>query len=85
VSEPETTRAYPYLTTTHPDHEGFDAVFKHVRVAGRPGPAEGQAAVRGLLQGQACVNQIETVIVEAERNGWPLAYALSWISVAGGD
>lgn len=84
-SDPETARAYHYLTTTRPRSEGFDAVFAHVRGADRPGPMEAQTAIRVLLRGQACLHQIETVIPEAERNGWPLAYALSWISVAGGD
>lgn len=82
---PETTRAYHYLSTTQSAHSGFNAVFGLVRSASRPKPAEAQSAIRGLLRGQACIHQIETVIPEAERNGWPLAYALSWISVAGGD
>jgi len=83
-ADPETTRAYHYLTTTHPDPAGFDEVFTLVRGARRPGPAEAQTATRRLLSGAACVHQIETVIPEAARNGWPLAYALAWISVAGG-
>jgi len=83
--DPDTTRAYHYLTTTRSDHAGFGAVFEFVRGAPRPGPAEAQSAIRGLLRGAACSHQIETVIPEAERNGWPLAYALAWISVAGGD
>lgn len=84
-TDPEAMRAYHYLATTHNDPEGFDAVFAHVRGAKRPSAIEAQTAIRGLLQGQACAHQIETVIPEAERDGWPLAYALSWISVAGGD
>src|SRR6056297_4291242 len=83
-ADPETTRAYHYLTTTRPDPAGFDEVFTLVRGARRPGPAEAQTATRRLLSGAACVHQIETVIPEAARNGWPLAYALAWISVAGG-
>ncbi len=84
-ADPETTRAYHYLTTTHQDHAGFDAVFEYVRGANRPGAAEAQTAIRGQLRGSACIHQIETVIPEAARDGWPLAYALAWISVAGGD
>jgi ATP-dependent DNA helicase RecQ len=84
-SDPETTRAYHFLTTTVPKSDGFNAVFEFIRGAGRPGPAEGQSAIRGLLRGEACSHQIETVIPEAMRDGWPLAYALAWISVAGGD
>lgn len=84
-ADPEITRVYHYLTTTQLDHAGFDAVFEFVRGARRPGPSEAQTAIRGLLRGEACVHKIETVIPEAARDGWPLAYALAWISVAGGD
>ncbi|WP_170391075.1 RecQ family ATP-dependent DNA helicase [Ruegeria arenilitoris] len=84
-ADPEITRVYHYLTTTQLDHAGFDAVFEFVRGARRPGPAEAQTAIRRLLRGEACVHKIETVIPEAARDGWPLAYALAWISVAGGD
>lgn len=85
VSNPNTIQAYHYLTTVRSNHQGFDAVFKHLRNSNRPKTAEAQATIRELLRDQACVHQIETVIPEAESDGWPLAYALSWISVAGGD
>ncbi|MFD0981157.1 RecQ family ATP-dependent DNA helicase [Tropicimonas aquimaris] len=84
-TSPETTRVYHYLTTTHPDPAGFDGIFALVRGARRPGPAEAQTAIRSLLRDEACAHQVETVIPEAERDGWPLAYALAWISVAGGN
>lgn len=84
-ADPEITRVYHYLTTTQLDHAGFNAVFEFVRGTRRPGPAEAQTAIRRLLRGVACVHKIETVIPEAARDGWPLAYALAWISVAGGD
>ena len=84
-ANPEITRVYHYLTTTQLDHAGFNAVFEFVRGAQRPGPAEAQTAIRRLLRGVACVHKIETVIPEVARDGWPLAYALAWISVAGGD
>ena len=84
-NDPETLRAYHYLTTARPDRDGFDAVFVHIRGGNRPQKEDAQAAIRGLLRKHACIHQIETVIPEAERDGWPLAYALAWISVAGGD
>ena len=68
-ADPEITRAYHFLTTTHPDHSGFDVVFELVRKAPRPRPEEAQAAIRGLLRGEACIHQIETVIPEASRDG----------------
>jgi ATP-dependent DNA helicase RecQ len=85
VTAPDMTRVYHYLTTTRAAPEGFDTVFSHVRGAARPSSTDVHFTIRSLLRGQACTHQVETVLPEAERNGWPLAYALSWISVAGGD
>ena len=83
--DPDILTAFHWLTTASPSEFGFGEVFALVRAAPRPKTSKAQAAIRSLLQGQACTHQIEMVIPEAERDGWPLAYALSWISVAGGD
>ena len=85
ASGPAILRAYHYLTANGPHHAGFDAVFSYVRATDRPSASEAQAAIRALLQGEACTHRIEAVISEAVRDGWSLAYALAWISVAGGD
>lgn len=77
--------AFHWLTTATTTEFGFDAVFSTVRASPRPEDAEAQGAIRTLLRKQACAHQIEMVIREADRAGWPLAFALSWISVAGGD
>ena len=82
---PGALMALHWLTTTSSAEDGFDAVFSFVRGVSRPNAADAQAAIRAILEGQACKHQIEKVMREAERDGWSLAYALSWISVAGGD
>ena len=84
-SDPNILQALHWLTTASSTEFGFDAVFSLVRGTPRPTAPEAQAAIRALLQGVACTRQIEMVIPVAERDGWPLAYALSWITVAGGD
>ena len=40
-----------------------------------------------LLDGRACNHRLDQTLgrLSDPRNGWPMAYALSWISVAGGD
>src|SRR5690606_19151917 len=40
-----------------------------------------------LLQGHACSMRVEEALdrLSSPELGWPMAYALSWISVAGGD
>lgn len=84
-TDPEIVSAYHYLTTTHQGCAGFDAVFRCVRGANRPALIDAQTVIRDLLRGNACIHQIETAFSASARSGWPLAYALAWISVADGN
>ena len=84
-SDPATLAAFHWLATTDASANGFDTVFLSVRDAPRPRTPEAQAAIRQALDGQACTHRAELLIPEAERAGWPLAYALAWISVSGGN
>ncbi|HHL20588.1 MAG TPA: DEAD/DEAH box helicase, partial [Aliiroseovarius sp.] len=79
--------AYHFLTTEAPENGGFDAVFTLLRAAPRPSETEAWRAVRALLEGRACsvaIRRLRKRIGEPGQ-GWPLAYALSWINVAGGQ
>lgn len=58
---------------------GFDAVFRAVRGASMPDWEATAVAVAAALADRACPRQAALI---AER-GWPLAYALAWVSVAG--
>ncbi len=84
---PDTLLAYHYLTTRGEAALGFDALFRDIRRASQPSRAETHSAVRRLLQGKACSFQTDELLAEMSNplRGWPVAYALSWISVAGGD
>jgi len=84
-SSPETVEAYHFLTTVRPEHAGFDAFFAYVRGHNRPGPERAHEIVRNLLRGKACDRQIDAIMPDAHSDGWPLAYALAFISVAGGS
>ena len=75
--------ALHWLATSGEKPQGFEAVFRSVRDAPRPDKPAAQRAIREILAGRACTHQIELTILEVERTGWSLAYALSWISVAG--
>ncbi|WP_106797452.1 RecQ family ATP-dependent DNA helicase [Rhizobium sp. H4] len=79
--------AYHYLTTSSPRTDGFDAFFASLRKAPRPGVSLAVQAVRELLDGNACATRVEEALqrISSPERGWPMAYALSWISVAGGD
>lgn len=79
--------AYHYLTTCMPGSAGCDALFASLRRAPRPGAEQATKAMMELLDGHACPWRIHQTLnrLSSAQLGWPMAYALSWISVAGGD
>ncbi|WP_237273772.1 RecQ family ATP-dependent DNA helicase [Sulfitobacter sp. M22] len=87
AEEPDALTAYHYLTTRMERTGGFDAVFRYVRGKDCPSFEETCAAVRRLLGPRACAKRVEQALnrLNSPQNGWPMAYALSWITVAGGD
>ncbi len=84
---PDALAAYHYLSSIGDDGAGFDAFFRFIRNAGRPGEAEARQAIRHLLEGSACRHRVDQILSRSglSQVGWSMAYALSWISVAGGD
>jgi len=83
---PDVLMTYHHLITRGDASAGFDALFEALR-GPAPGEAAAHAATRQLLTGRACTHRLEQTLgrLSDPRNGWPMAYALSWISVAGGD
>ena len=71
--------------TSETDGTGFDKVFRHVRQAPRPTRAEARHAIEARLTGAACRTSARYVMAHAATHGWALAYALAWLSVAGGN
>ena len=71
--------------TTRDGGEGFDRVFASLRQAPRPSDSEAHQAIGSRLSGSACDTHAREALSVAEQHGWPLAYALAWISVAGGN
>ena len=78
---PGLAAAFHWLTTTGKDEPGFDAFFWTVRQQERPDIGRARTCVGRLLDGVACTRQVDLLLNSLERHGWPLAYALSWISV----
>ncbi|WP_170376892.1 RecQ family ATP-dependent DNA helicase [Ruegeria atlantica] len=87
TATPDALAAYHFLATRPPRSGGFDALFTAVRGISRPNEQEAFDAVRRLLAGQVCLHRLEQTLSRMENPNlaWPMAYALSWISVAGGD
>ncbi len=59
--------------------------FDAVRGLPRPDDAEGSAAARHCLTTSACSTAAGDVLDTDHPDGWPLAFALAWLSVAGGN
>ncbi len=84
---PDTLTAYHHLTTLGELSGGFDTVFRQVRGEAAPSSEKALAAMRRLLTGNSCDLRLDQTLerLSNPQLGWPMAYALSWISVAGGD
>ncbi len=84
---PELLTAWHWLSTPSPEgiDRALDDLFGDLRSSCRPSAAEAQAAIEQRLEGAACALQAREVAGQAAQYGWALAYALAWLSVAGGN
>ncbi len=82
--ESDLLTAWHWLTTTE-NEKGFDIFFRELRRSPRPSDGESKQAIRDRLVEKGCLIQTEEILRDPGRNGWALAYALAWISVAGGN
>ncbi len=82
---PDLLEAWHYLTSMKPEHTGFDAVFWDIRGAIRPTRTEAIEAIRKQLDGNACTNHSQEFLNQEHPNGWPIAFALAWLSVSGSN
>ncbi len=76
--------AWHWLTTAD-NGVGFDRVFQHIRASPRPSDAEARDSIDSQLAGLACRTHAREVAANAAEDGWPLAFALAWLSVCGGN
>ncbi len=77
--------AWHWLTTVGAERSGLNSFFLTLRHALRPTDAEARTAIERFLQGRACATHGRDALAEPQRYGWSLAYALAWLSVAGGN
>ncbi len=85
ATETNLAAACHWLTTRDANAAGFDRFFASARGEARPTDAEAKAAMAEILNGVSCSSGGRMLLDEAARHGWTLAYALTWISVAGGN
>ncbi len=84
-SAPDLLAAWHWLSTADADGAGFDACFAALRQAPRPSDADAKRAIRAQLADKACRTHYQDILTDAPQHGWALAYALAWLSVAGGN
>ncbi len=73
-----------WLTTVDSQMSGFDMFFSSMRNSSRPLYSETSKMIGQWLRGKACQTHVSD-ITGVVKPTWPFAYALAWISVAGGN
>ena len=88
-TDPDLLTAWHWLTSADDTGAGFDAFFAALRGAVRPSHVDAYRAIRDRLAVTTCLTQsravLQEVLADTAGNGWGLAYALAWLSVAGGN
>jgi ATP-dependent DNA helicase RecQ len=84
-SDSQLLLAWHWLATVDDSVSGLNSFFTTIRRAGRPKDSEAQAAIAHFIEGRGCLTQGRQLVAEAQRHSWALAYALAWLSVAGGN
>jgi len=82
---PELLLVWHWLTTADGVVPGLNAFFSTLRRAPRPAEAEAKAAIEQFLSERGCVTHGQDILTDVIRHGWALAYAMAWLSVAGGN
>ena len=84
---PDLLAAWHWLTTPEPDgrDQALDEFFAEIRGSSRPSDAEALTAIQERLADIACRTHRRKAMEDAVSYGWGLAYALAWLSVAGGN
>ncbi|MDT8399829.1 MAG: RecQ family ATP-dependent DNA helicase [Pseudomonadales bacterium] len=85
TENPALILVWHWLCTVDKHTFGLNAFFSTVRKQTRPADSEARQAIQQLLNGSVCVTHAGNIIDNAEKQGWGLAYALAWLSVAGGN
>ena len=84
---PDLLAAWHWLCTPKPEgaDRALNEFFGEIRQSSRPSEREALAAISRRLEGAACTTYGREILAKPRECGWPLAYALAWLSVAGGN
>ena len=84
---PDLLAAWHALCVSEPDgaDRALNGLFIQLRQAPRPIQSSSSGAIGRLLSGVACATQVQWIFERIQTLSWSLAYALAWMSVAGGN
>ncbi len=82
--DPQRLRQPPVQVPARLDHRALP-LRRPPPLTPRPSEAEAQEAMGRRLDGAACATHVREILAKPKEGGWPLAYALAWLSVAGGN
>lgn len=85
TTTPDLMTAWHWLTTQTEELSGINRLFFKLRATPRPDRDMALVAIANRLDGQACATQLAHILATAHSHAWSLAYALAWLSVAGGN
>ncbi|MDD2749189.1 MAG: RecQ family ATP-dependent DNA helicase [Acidithiobacillus sp.] len=74
--------AWHWLVTAQEERSGLNNFFTIIRSRTRPSLAELRNDLEWLLADCTCKTQAHSILMHPDKEGWPLAYALAWLSVA---
>ena len=86
-ASPDLLTAWHWLCTPDPGDTDRALVdfFTDLRHSRRPSNSEAHEAISRCLDNAACKTYGRETLDNADEQRWPLAYALAWLSVAGGN
>ena len=83
--EPDLLLAWHWLTTADNTVSGLNAFFTSIRKTNRPDDKAGGEAVERYLIDRCCITAVREAQKHLSEHAWPLAYAMAWLSVSGGN
>ena len=86
-AQPALLAAWHRLATPQPDgvDRALDDLFSKLRGFGRPSNLEAREAILEVFDARVCSARGRAIAERCREGGWPLAYALAWLSVSGDD
>lgn len=84
-AQPELLAAWHWLTTGDGSVAGLNDFFTAIRHKPRPSDIWARTNIEKYLRKEGCVAYAREALDNAEGRGWALAYAMAWLSVAGGN